>query len=753
MPTRRICILTTTRADYDLLVPLLDEIDGRNDLESLLLVSGTHLSPAFGMTVDAIEAEGRAITARIDIDASTTTDSPAGAAAVMARGLEKFTEVLLDLTPDALVLLGDRFEILAAAAAATLAGVPIVHIHGGELTEGSFDDSIRHAVSKLSHLHFAAAEPYRQRIIQLGELPSRVFNVGAPALDNIRRTDFMDRAAIEADIGIPLLPPVLLITYHPVTRPTERSAGEEGAESHGGISALIEALSRHPGATCVFTGVNADPGHLAVDRAIRDFVAAHPERTSFHASLGRQRYLSLMKIADCVVGNSSSGVIEAPALGTSTVNIGDRQLGRLRATTVIDCTETADTIADAISQALAQGSADTTTSDFLGDGRSAERMAALLATTALSPSKQFHDLAPTAPSPVMVIAEIGVNHNGSAALAKDLIDRAAEAGADAVKFQSLHADALATQRAPKAGYQTRTTSAETSQHQMLKSLELSESDQAELHAYCQTRGLAFLSTPFDEQSLNFLVRELGLDLIKIGSGDLTNAFLLLEVARLGCDVILSTGMATIDEIERALGVLAFGYLDGDDTPGRAAFDLAYLDPRGRAALAEKVSLLQCTTEYPAPPDHLNIRVIDTLSARFGLPVGFSDHSQGSAAAIAAVARGARIVEKHITLDRAMDGPDHAASMEPDEFAAMVADIRLVEAALGDGVKAPFPTELENRTAARKSLVARAPIAQGDTFNDRNLGVKRPGNGISALDFFDMLGEISTRDYDTDELVS
>lgn len=746
MIKRRICVVTSTRAEYGLLVPLLEEIQTRRELELQLVVTGTHLSPQFSMTIDAIESDGIPIARRVEILAPG--DDAIAAARTIAAAVEKLSVVFSEIKPDILVLLGDRYEMLSAATAATLCDLPIAHIHGGELTEGAFDDAIRHAITKLAHLHFAAAEPYRQRIIQMGENPDYVFTVGAPALDNLRNLELMDQDEIQTELALPLTSPVLLITYHPVTR---------GADA-GGASALIGALERFPEATCIFTGVNADPGHGKVDHTIRDFVDRHPDTARLYGSLGRHRYLSLMKQADAVVGNSSSGVIEAPAVGTPTVNIGTRQQGRLRVPTIIDCAETPDAIAKAIARALADGRAAPGGHCLLGDGFAARRMADLLTSvdTEGLTAKAFRDIPITlaaATDPVTIIAEIGVNHNGSVETARALIDAALNAGADIVKFQSFHADALTTTSAPKAAYQTRKVGVEISQHQMLKALELSEDAQRDLQAYCESRKIAFLSTPFDMESLEFLTHDLGLRRIKIGSGDLTNAPLLLAAARHGCGVILSTGMATINEIEQALSVLAFGYTDDARAPGRSAFDRAYLSPAGKAALKDKVALLHCMTEYPAPASQLNIRAMDALSARFGLAVGYSDHSQGPSAAIAAVARGARIIEKHITLDRTMDGPDHEASMDPDAFTAMVAAIREVEVMLGDGKKFPATAELANKEIARKSLIAARAIVKGERFTEENLTVKRPETGISAQQYYDWIGQTALRDFSADEVIS
>jgi N-acetylneuraminate synthase len=354
--------------------------------------------------------------------------------------------------------------------------------------------------------------------------------------------------------------------------------------------------------------------------------------------------------------------------------------------------------------------------------------------------------------PVHVIAEAGVNHNGDMALARRLIDIAAEAGADAVKFQTFRAETLATAAAPKARYQTTTTDAGESQFAMLKKLEIAREEHAPLADHCRRAGIAFLSTPFDIGSLEFLVSDLGLGTVKLPSGEVTNGPFLLAAARSGADIILSTGMSTLGEVEEALAVLAFGCLDAAAVPCRRAFLDAYNSAEGRAALAVRVRLLHCTTEYPTPFADINLRAMDTLAAAFGLPVGLSDHSPGIAVPIAAVARGARLVEKHFTLDKAMAGPDHRASLDPAELAAMIAGIRAVEAALGNGIKTVQPSEMENRRVVRKSLVAAHPIAAGHTMAADDLAVKRPGTGLSPMAYWDVLGRPASRNYAADTLI-
>ncbi|WP_050479717.1 N-acetylneuraminate synthase [Herbaspirillum rhizosphaerae] len=353
---------------------------------------------------------------------------------------------------------------------------------------------------------------------------------------------------------------------------------------------------------------------------------------------------------------------------------------------------------------------------------------------------------------VYVIAEAGVNHNGSLELARELVRVAAQAGADAVKFQTFKADKLVSRAAPKAQYQRATTDADESQHEMIRKLELSDTDHETLIAYCKDNGIDFLSTPFDLDSLALLAGRFDLPLIKMPSGDITNAPLLLAAARTGKPVILSTGMSTLGEIEQALSVLAFGYCDTGSAPSIAAFEEAYVSDAGRSALLANVTLLHCTTEYPAPFSDVNLHAMNTLANAFSLPAGYSDHTVGISVPIAAVAMGAVVIEKHFTTDRNLPGPDHKASLEPDELLQMVRSIREVEMALGSPVKQAAPSELKNRAIARKSLVAAREIRQGEVFAMDNLDVKRPGDGISPLQYWSMLGKVADRDYSADDKV-
>lgn len=346
-----------------------------------------------------------------------------------------------------------------------------------------------------------------------------------------------------------------------------------------------------------------------------------------------------------------------------------------------------------------------------------------------------------------IIAEAGVNHNGDERIALALIDAAYRAGADVVKFQTFKAINLVTPQARQAEYQITNTGKAESQLAMLSRLELSFDAHLRLIKYCESVGIEFLSTAFDDESLFFLTEHLGLKTLKIPSGELTNAPFILKHAQTGCDLIVSTGMATLAEIEAALGVIAFGLTQPLlEKPSLEKFMAAFASEQGQQALAQKVTLLHCTTEYPAPVDEINLKAMNTLQHAFQLSVGYSDHSQGITVPIAAVARGACLIEKHFTLDRNMEGPDHKASLEPHELSAMVNAIRDVEQALGNGIKYPQPSELKNKQVARKSLVAACDIRTGGIIAEEHLMIKRPGDGMSPYCYWDVIGTIAQKDY-------
>ncbi len=331
-------------------------------------------------------------------------------------------------------------------------------------------------------------------------------------------------------------------------------------------------------------------------------------------------------------------------------------------------------------------------------------------------------------SRALIIAEAGVNHNGSLEKAFELIDAAVYAGADIIKFQTFDSLFLASKSAMQARYQSKNIGFSQSQRDMLQSLELPKSCYSQLVSYCQDRGLEFLSSAFDFPSIDFL-SQLGMKRWKIPSGEITNLPYLRKVSSFGLPVVLSTGMASLGEVEAAISVLELNGL-----------------PRSL------ITVLHCTSEYPAPPESINLHAMNTMATSFNVKIGYSDHTQGPEASLAAVALGACVIEKHLTLDRSLPGPDHKASMEPVDFKAMISQIRYVESILGDGIKQITPCERENVSSVRKSLVAACDIRAGELFSDSNLTVKRPGTGLSPFHWDMVIGKPASRDYFEDELI-
>ena len=327
---------------------------------------------------------------------------------------------------------------------------------------------------------------------------------------------------------------------------------------------------------------------------------------------------------------------------------------------------------------------------------------------------------------VLIIAEAGVNHNGSLDLALKMVDEAKRAGADIVKFQTAIPEKVISKYADKAEYQKKTTGNEESQLEMCKRIHLKLSDYDIIKKYCEEVGIEFLSTPFDLESIDYL-EKLGMRLWKIPSGEITNLPYLIKIAKTGKPVIMSTGMAELNEVEEAVNVL-------------------------KENGAGEITLLHCTTEYPAPFESVNLRAMNTLREKFGTEAGYSDHTVGFEAAVAAAVLGASVIEKHFTLNHNMEGPDHKASLEPEELEIMINNIRLIEKALGDGVKRPAEAEKKNISIARKSIVAAKDIKKGEIFTEENITVKRPGSGISPMKWFEVLGTEAVRDFGEDELI-
>ena len=383
---RKICIFTSTRAEWGLLQGVATELRQAEDCELQILASGSHLSAQLGMTIDEIETAGFQVDARVDI--LKFDDSPIGICQTMGLALSGYGEALQRLSPDLIVILGDRYESFCLAAAAQVLRIPIAHIHGGETTEGAVDEAFRHSITKMAHIHFPSCEDYRNRVIQLGEAPANVFNVGALGIENIRKIQCLTRAELEASLQFSLQAPVFLVTFHPVTL--------EHATAGAQVQQLFDALDRFPEHQIIFTKANADTDGQVINEMIDRFAAINPQRCLAVASLGLKRYLSAMKICSAVIGNSSSGILEAPIFKVPTVNIGDRQKGRLRVKSILDCEADTNAISQAIETAL--------TESFRHDIRdlihpseqadTAQKIVRMLATVDLQGiiKKSFHDI-------------------------------------------------------------------------------------------------------------------------------------------------------------------------------------------------------------------------------------------------------------------------------------------------------------------------------------------------------------------------
>ena len=381
---QKVAVFTGTRAEYGLLFWLLKDIQSDPDLTLQLLVSGMHLSPEFGETYQQIEKDGFKIDEKIEILLSS--DSAVGTAKSMGLGVLGFSDSLARLQPDVLVILGDRFEALAAAQTAMILRIPIVHLHGGEITEGAYDDAIRHAITKLSYLHGTSTDEYRQRVIQLGEAPERVQNVGAIGLDHLKRADFMSVDELTESLNFSLTKPFFLVTYHPVTLGNE--------EPEEAFQALLDALNCFPEHQVILTYPNADDGGRRIIPMLEAYAASQPDRVLAIPSLGQVRYLSAVKYAAAVIGNSSSGIIEVPAFDVPTVNIGSRQKGRLAAKSVLHCEANRADIERAIRSANEREykEAAEEIENPYGQGNTSEKVIEMIKTLDFNPCKTFHDL-------------------------------------------------------------------------------------------------------------------------------------------------------------------------------------------------------------------------------------------------------------------------------------------------------------------------------------------------------------------------
>lgn len=386
---RKICVITGSRAEYGLLKPLLEEINTDSSLELQLIVTGMHLSKGFGLTYRQIEQDGFCINEKIDI--SLSSDTPVGITHSMGCAIREFAKAYECVKPDIIVVLGDRFEIFGAAVAAVVSRIPIAHINGGEVTEGAFDDSFRHSITKMSQLHFTSTETYRKRVIQLGESPQRVFNVGALNIDAMRRIKLLSRRALEKELGFSFNKRNLLVTFHPVTL--------EDDSLQGNFQCLLEVLKTIEDTQIVFTKANADTGGRCINRMIDEYVAAHKDKSAAFISLGQRRYFSLMRLVDGVIGNSSSGIAEAPFFKVGTINIGDRQKGRIRTQSIIDCSPSKEGIIEALKTLYSQEFIKKLQSvdNSYGDGNAASRIKVILKNynSPINLKKPFYDFKET----------------------------------------------------------------------------------------------------------------------------------------------------------------------------------------------------------------------------------------------------------------------------------------------------------------------------------------------------------------------
>lgn len=383
---KKICLVTGSRAEYGLLRPLLREVVGDSDLKLQLIVTGMHLEPEFGLTYKEIEQDGFSIDEKIEI--SLNSDTPVGISKSVGLGISGFSKVYDKLRPDIIVVLGDRFEILSAAIAAHIARIPIAHIHGGEVTQGAFDDAFRHSMTKMSHLHFTSTEDYRRRVIQLGESPERVFNVGALGVDNIKGLKLLSKEELEKELDFKFQERNLLVTFHPVT--LEFNTAESQFKN------LLEVLDGLDRTGIIFTKANADVGGRVINKIIDQYVGKNSQKAQAFTSLGNLKYLSVMQLVDAVVGNSSSGIIEALSFKIGTINIGDRQKGRVRTESIIDCEPTKEDIKASFdklySKEFQQGLASVISP--YGDGNTAKRISHILKSFDVRNSlkKAFYDL-------------------------------------------------------------------------------------------------------------------------------------------------------------------------------------------------------------------------------------------------------------------------------------------------------------------------------------------------------------------------
>ena len=577
-----ILAVTGTRADWGLLVPILRAVRDDAAFRLRLAATGQHLIPE-SASLDEIKNDGFAIDHRVDIN--LTEDLPLGVTKSMGLAVMGFAELFDRARPDLILLLGDRFEIHAVASAALVAKIPVAHLCGGDLTEGAIDDAFRHGITKMSHLHFVTSDDAAQRVVQLGEDPERVFTVGSPAIDRIRGIKPMPREAFFASIGLQPQPRNLMITFHPVTL---------ADDSEEQCQAMLGALEPLSDIGMIFTGSNSDPGARTIETMVENFACARSNAV-FIPSLGiralchgasprrRGRRQFVERNLRGAELRHSHRQYRQSAERAAARRVGDRLRAEYQGHRRRDRPGAEARLLECKESLRRRSRRRTCGRGAQGNRRSSK-----------AHRQDVSGLPAMTHRRVVIIAEAGVNHNGSLQTALDLVDAAAEAGADIVKFQTFKADALASASAPKAAYQIGRTGNEESQLEMLRRLELPAETHRAIIAHCAQKRIRFLSSAFDLDSLALLVDEFGLEELKFGSGELTNAPLLLAAARMGCRLIVSTGMSTLAEVEQALGVIAFGFTEeANAAPGPAAFAAALTRPRrmGRVARSRYASSL------------------------------------------------------------------------------------------------------------------------------------------------------------------
>lgn len=722
----KVCVVTGSRSEYDRQYWFLKDLTADPAFDVQIVVTGGHLDKKFGLTINEIKKDGFRVAAKVPMNLSS--DRTEAIAQAVGAGLQGFAKTFTKLRPDVVIIYGDRYELLGVSAAAVAMGIPLAHIGGGQLTEGAIDNQIRQMLTKSAHIHFVANRSFAGRLEKMGEEPWRICTSGSPALDCIKRLKLLSNGALQKELKMTISDNTALVTFHPVTLDLENLQ----FQMQEFISALKEAHKKF-GLNYVVTYPNADAGSYRIIDTIEKFASQSTGFVRCVKNLGQLKYLSLLKKSRMMIGNSSSGIIEAPSFNVPAVNIGNRQEGRLFAENVIRTGYTKDEIVAGIREAMRYCRSGCV--NPYGTMEASPKMIAFLKKVFKEKSRRdiltkvFYEVKGQGQGmkKVFIIAEAGVNHNGDIEIAKKLIDAAIAAKVDAVKFQTFKPGEVTGKFAFKVDYQAKATARDESRYEMSKKLALPYEDFGVLKKYCEEKGGLFLSTPDGYASLEYLTEQLNIPVIKISSTEMTHVQFLKAAALKNRPIILSTGMSTLKEVERAVEII-------------------------RSHNKKELTLLHCTSEYPCPYDEVNLRAMVTMKDYFQVPVGYSDHTIGTQAAVAAVALGASVIEKHFTLDKNLPGPDHQASLNPRELKEFVETIRITERLLGDGVKQPTASELRNISGVRRSVVAACAIVKGTVLLPEMLTFKRPNTGIHPFEVESVIGRALNKDLEEDEVL-